>query len=332
AKKLADFHKISERKVIDKSSESMKDYYKFVKEIVGIENLALIKKSGLKVLIDPNGGTGIAAISLLKEIGVSTVSINNEYGQFNRAVEPTEDSLFYLGNILKGKNADFAAGFDCDADRVEIMMGSGKLISGNYVLALVVDYILSSLSNPKGKIVVVNDATSSVVKKVAEKYGAKIREVEVGETNVVSEMYKLKSPVGGEGSSSGAITPPSRCRDGILTLVQILSIVSKKKESIEKIVDTLPKFCTLREKMEFDSKKHDEIKKFLKNYYTKKGFEIKETGGIKGGLKAVDGNSFIWFRASKTEGNVFRIISDSDNLETAQSLLKEAVEVFGKVK
>ena len=67
----------------------------------------------------------------------------------------------------------------------------------------------------------------------------------------------------------------------------------------------------------------------MKDYYSKNNFEIKETGDIKGGLKAITGkNSFIWFRASRTEGNVFRIIIDSNDKKEAEKLMEEAVGVF----
>ena len=142
-------------------------------------------------------------------------------------------------------------------------------------------------------------------------------------------MYKRKAIIGGEGSSGGAIIPPSRCRDGILTLLAILSITAKKDKKLHDIVEELPKYYTLRKKIEFNSKKHDTIKKYLKDYYSKKDFGIRETGGIKGGLKITTAkNSFVWFRASKTEGNVFRIISDSDKKEEAERLIEEAVKIF----
>jgi len=115
----------------------------------------------------------------------------------------------------------------------------------------------------------------------------------------------------------------------VLTLLMILSIVAKRNKKLHEIVDELPQYYNLRKKIEFEPKKHDKIKKYLKEYYLKKGFEIKETGGIKGGLKAVNQDSSIWFRASKTEANIFRIISDSDKEEEAERLLDEAVGVFG---
>lgn len=325
------FHKIQERKISEKHDEAIKKYSDFVLGIAGKQNLNRIKKSNQKIIIDPNGGAGIAAKKILEQAGVNVIGINMNFGEFNRAVEPTEDSMVYLKNLIDDKNADFAAGFDCDADRVEILMKNGQFLSGNYALALVVDEILSSLPNPQYNTVVVNDATSNAVRDVARKYKAKIKEVEVGETNVVQEMQKLKAVAGGEGSSGGVIIPPSTCRDGILTLLMLLSIVAKKEEKLEDLADELPKYFTLKNKMEFKASKHNSIKNYLKNYYSKKRFEIKENGGIKGSLKVTTGkNSFVWFRASKTEGNVFRIISDSDDKKEAEKLIEEAVQAFKK--
>ncbi|MBI2658697.1 hypothetical protein HYX05_01165 [Candidatus Woesearchaeota archaeon] len=284
-KTLKNFHKIQERKILEKNTEAIKEYIEFLYGIVGIEN-----------------------------------------------IEPNEDSMVYLKNIIDEKNADFAAGFDCDADRVEILMKNGQLLSGNCILALAVDEMLSTINNPKSKTVVVNDATSNAVREIVQKYGAKLKEVEVGEINVIEEMQKSKAIIGGEGSSGGLIIPPSKCRDGILTLLMILAIAAKKEKKLHDILDEFPKYFTLRKKIEFDASKHSIIKKHLKDYYSKKGFETRENG-IKGSLKVITGkNSFVWFRASRTESNIFRIMSDSNKKEEAERLMEEAVKAFNKAK
>ena len=327
---LIDFHKINDRKILEKRSEALEKYSEFIFDIIGKGNIENIRKAGLKIVLDPNGGAGIAARAILEKAGVEVIGTNMNIGEFNRQVEPTEDALIYLKNIIDENKADFAAAFDCDADRVEIMLSTGQLLSGNYILALVVDEILSNAKNPRSQTVVVNDATSGIVREIAARHGAKIKEVEVGETNVVSEMAKQKSIVGGEGSSGGAIISPSKCRDGILSLLVILSVAGKRSRKLHEIAEEMPTYHCLRKKIEFEPKKQDKIKKFIKDYYSKKGFEIMETGGAKGGLKAISRDSFVWFRASKTESNVFRIISDSKNRSESKRLMEEAVKIFKK--
>jgi len=330
SKSLKDFHKVNDRRIAEKHGEALKKYCEFVFDIVGKENIEKIRQAKMKIVLDPNGGAGAIAKKILEDAGVDVIGINMNYGEFNRKVEPTEDSLIYLKNAIDKNKADFAAGFDCDADRVEILMGTGQLLSGNYILALAVDEILSNAKNPRGQAVVVNDATSGIVREMALKHGARIKEVEVGETNVVQEMIRLKSLIGGEGSSGGAIISPSRCRDGILTLLIMLSIAAKRNKKLHELAHEMPQYHNLRKKIEFEPKNHDSIKKSIKEYYSKKGFEIKETNGIKGGLKAISKDSFVWFRASKTESNVFRIISDSKSRNEAEKLMEEAVKIFRK--
>src|SRR3989338_1261197 len=228
--KNKDSSKLTIKKIYKKYDEINNEYTNYILSSLSNEEKNKIKNSKLKVIIDPNGGTGAIAKKILENLGIKVYGINMEYGIFNHVVEPNEDSLIYLTNVVRDKKYELAAGFDCDADRVEIVTEKG-LISVNHVLALIADKILK---NAKNKVIVVNDATSHVVKEVAEKYNAKYVETGVGEINVVDKIYSLKAPVGGEGSSSGTIMPPSRCRDGILTLVYLLSIITdsnNKKEA-----------------------------------------------------------------------------------------------------
>jgi phosphomannomutase len=314
---------ITKKRITKKYNEINKEYSNYVLNFISTEDKNNIKNSKLKIIIDPNGGTGIIAKKILESLNVKVHGINMEHGIFNRTVEPNKDSLFYLANEVREKNYDFAAGFDCDADRVEVMTEKG-LVSGNQLLALIADDILR---NTKNKVIVANNATSSVVKETAKKHNAKYIETEVGEINIVDLMYRLNAPVGGEGSSSGVIIPPSRCRDGILTLIYLLKIISNNKKNINQLIKTLPEYYNIKTKVEINSKKYNIIKKKLEIYYKKKNCKIiksSESGSLKVILKD---NSYIWFRVSKTEANIVRIIADSPSKKKAELITKEALNL-----
>jgi phosphomannomutase/phosphoglucomutase len=301
------------KRIDKKGKELILKYCDFIKKVVGkIDN-------EIKVVLDVNGGSGIVLKEIVSKLGVKNLEIINcKAGEFKRKIEPTSESLKYL----KGKltNVEFGAGFDCDADRVEILLKDGKVVDGNYLLALIVD---SVLKKNKGT-VVTNDATSKVVTRVVEKHGCEVKEVEVGEINVVDEMLRLKSPIGGEGSNGGVIFPPSRCRDGILSILYLLKIINDNDKSLSELIKELPKYYTIQKKIKSD-KLIDKEK--IKKYYSK--FIIQETGGVTGGLKVIiDKNNFVWFRVSKTEANLIRIIADSDSEKKCKRLLAEAGSLF----
>ena len=104
--------------------------------------------------------------------------------------------------------------------------------------------------------------------------------------------------------------------------------MAKKAKPLQQIVDGYPKYYNIREAVKFNPKELAKTREKIKNHYLGKGFIIKETGGITGGLKViVSKKSFVWFRASKTEADMFRIIADSDSEREAEKLLKEGVNL-----
>lgn len=310
------------KKIYKKYNEINNAYTDYILNFLSKEDKNKIKDSKLKVIIDPNGGTGIIAKTILEKLNIKVHGINMKHGIFNRTVEPNESSLFYLSNEVREKNYDFAAGFDCDADRVEIMT-SKRLVSGNQLLALISDEILK---NAKNKVIVVNDATSSAVKEIAKRHKAKYIETEVGEINVVDKMYEVKAPIGGEGSSSGVIILPSRCRDGILTLIYLLKIIANNKKNLNELIKSLPEYFYMKRNIKIDPKKYDAIKKKLVNYYNKKDYKINSSLGS---LKIyLNGNVFVWFRVSKTEVDLLRIISDSPKKRQGELLIEEALNLI----
>jgi len=310
------------RNVTNKYEDIKNEYSDYVLGFISKQDKSKIRNSNLKILIDPNGGTGIVAKQILEGLGVKIKGINMKYGFFNRPVEPNEDSLFYLANEVRDKNYDFAAGFDCDADRVEVMTSKG-LVSGNHLLALIADDILKNSDN---KTIVVNDATSSMVKEIAKKHNAEYLETAVGETNVVNRMNELKAPIGGEGSSSGVIIAPSRCRDGILTLLFLIKIIANKDKKIEELVSELPQYHNIKEKITINFKKYTHLRNKLKKYYKKKDYKIEDN---KESLKILlNDNSYVWFRTSKTEAGLLRVIADAPEKIQAEEIIKEALKII----
>ena len=328
----------SKTKVINKNKEAIDEYIDYVLRKTGKSKVDQIKKSRLKVLADPNGGSSIAILDkLFKKLGVKAEIVNNKLGKFSRLIEPNAMSLAYLAERINEGGFAFGCGFDCDADRVEFVITKsssfakkmGQMVSGQYVLALACDTILAGSRN---QTVVTNDCTSYLVRDVIKKYNAKMKEVEVGETNVVRDMERQKSIIGGEGSNGGVIIPPIKCRDGIMTTVLILRLISEQSKSLPDILGSYPKYYSERLAKSCSPDQAVKIKKKLEKYFKGEGYKIRKTGGISGGLKIfMDKNSYLWFRSSKTEAGTFRIIADGDEHHKVKQILQKGSEIFNKL-
>lgn len=327
----------SESRVYKKQAKAINAYVDYVVKKLGAKVVQVIKQSGLKIILDPNGGSSIEVWKkILPLLKIKAKIINANSGEFNRLVEPNVESLAYLNKEMARSDFAFAAGFDSDADRVEFVINPksdfakkmGSVVNGNYVLALACDAVLKGTQN---QVVVTNDVTAYLVRDVIAKYKAKIKEVEVGEMVVVEEMEKQKSLVGGEGSNGGVIIPAIKCRDGILTTLLFLKLLAETGKSLPDILEKYPKYYSDRVAIKCSPNAAIAIREKLENYFTKKGWQIKKTGDETGGLKALlDKNSYVWFRQSKTEPASFRIIADADNKEKVKNLLTEGIKAFQK--
>ncbi|MDI6883472.1 MAG: hypothetical protein QMC93_03375 [Patescibacteria group bacterium] len=331
--------KLKKARIINKNKEAIENYLNFILKKIGKKGLKSIRRAKFKILLDPNGGSAIPILEkLFKKLEIQTKIINDKLGKFSRPIEPNFESLVPLSKKVNQAKFDFGCGFDCDADRVEFVLPAdsefteemGVVLSGQYVLALASE---AYLKGKKNQIVVTNDCTSYLVKEIIKKYKARTKEVEVGEINVVKEMERQKSIIGGEGSNGGVIIPPIKCRDGIMTIVLILKMLADRKKSLAEILENYPRYFSDRTKLKCSSRQALKIKKKLEKYFKIKEYKIKKTAGSRGGLKILfDHNSFLWFRQSKTEPGTFRIIADGDNHKKVKKMLKKGIKLFNKFK
>ena len=103
-------------------------------------------------------------ISTMSKPGVSG-------GQLSRSTNP----LAPLAQKLTDEGLVFACAFDCDADRMEIVLPlaseftkrqGSPVVSGQYVLGLVTKAILETRPDVRGLPIITNDATSQLVQAV----------------------------------------------------------------------------------------------------------------------------------------------------------------------
>jgi len=311
-----------------KYDESISAYINLLEDTFKDRNIDMIDANlEVSVLVDPNGGSASNIVgSILDKYKIKNKVINNHIGKFERDIEPNQKSLAKLHEILLSDDYDFACGFDCDADRIELVSKKRGVISGQYVFGLITKYLLKLDQNHTKKIVA-NDATSYLVKDLLPN-DFSWNEVEVGEANIVNEHDSDPMNIGGEGSSGGVIIPPSRCRDGIMTLLFVISLLKEQNISLDEAIDQLPSYTTLTTKIKTEQQWSD-LRLVILNVAKKHNIVYRATGGNTGGVKLFFDKGWLWFRGSKTEENTIRIISDSQSKEVAEELINKGINIIG---
>jgi phosphomannomutase/phosphoglucomutase len=262
-----------------------------------------IRKRKFNVVLDcSNGASCYTAPYLMEMLGVRVVTLNaSPQGGFpGHESEPTPDNLKDLVRMVKTIGADMGIAHDGDADRTVFVDENGRYIPGELSLALTAREIVRKR---KGGIVVVPVSTPSVVEEAAKGFGGKTIYTRVGSPVVARKMMETGAVIGGE-ENGGIINPEMQyCRDGGMTAAKMLEIVAGSGK-LSELIDSLPKFYTVKLKVEIHGKQLDTVMADVKKKTSSE--KVDETDGLKIFLE----DGWVLVRASGTEP-LIRIFAES---------------------
>ena len=224
--------------------------------ISAVETQSLYReKSSLKIVYTPLHGTGnIPVRTILHDFNVSVVKEQElPDGNFStvRSPNPEEKDALTLGiEQAKREKADIVLGTDPDCDRVGTAVlhnGKYRLITGNQMGALLVDFVLShkkdSLNNKSTlvKTIVTNDLGANI----ARSYGLNIVETLTGfkyigdRINAYEKSNENEFVIGYEESYGYLVGTHARDKDAVVASMLICEMAAYHKNNGRTLVDAL---------------------------------------------------------------------------------------------
>ncbi len=186
----------------------------YVKDLKNIIDMDAIKSAGIKIGVDPMGGSGIdywEPVADLYDISIDIVNPHIDYTFSFMTVDKDGkirmdcSSPYAMASLIELKDRyDISFGNDPDYDRHGIVTRSAGLLNPNHYLAVAIHYLFSNRSEWRkdaavGKTVV----SSSMIDRVAQALGRKLSEVPVGFKWFVDGLIDGSFGFGGE-ESAGA--------------------------------------------------------------------------------------------------------------------------------
>ena len=191
----------------------------------------------------------------------------------------------------------------------------GEPFSEENTITAVANFVLKN-NRSRNKSVTVNLSTSRSVDDIAIRNSAKVFRSPVGEINVVKEMQKNGSVIGGEGSG-GVIYPKLHYgRDSIIGIALILSEFADSNKKVSGYKNSLPEYFISKAKLE-NVKNPGMILKIFEKKYSKNKDVIRLWKND--GLKIEFKNFWVHMRRSNTEP-IIRIITEAASKEEAERL------------
>ncbi|TBR22151.1 MAG: phosphoglucosamine mutase [Candidatus Nitrosotenuis sp.] len=274
-----------------------------------------IKSKKFKVALDlGNGAQAVSAPNLCKELGCTTLLINEKIdGQFSgRGSEPTPSNLQKLSKTVIEKKADLGVAFDGDGDRSIFCDNHGKILTGDKSALLLANYLLKK--NPKSKVVTCLNS-SSVIEAIASKTKSKVIRTRVGSVEVSRRMVPEKALVGFEENGGFMYGKHNQVRDGAMTLALVLDLIADSGKTISEEMSSLPPSYTTKDKVACSKKEAEKIIAQLKKEH--KNHDA--TDGIK---LIFDESNWIMIRPSGTEP-IARIYAEANSEEKLHTLMSK---------
>lgn len=212
-------------------------------------------KSIGKLALNPMYGTSRGYLEpLLQKLGAPYTIINDHLDPYfgGQPPEPSEAHIPDFIALVKNDPAiRLGLATDGDADRFGILDADGSYIEPNYIIALLLDYLIRVRKLSGG--VARSVATSHFVDAVAKKHGVPVFETPVGFKYIGELICQDKIVIGGEESAGLTIKGHVPEKDGILACFLVAEMVAREgktvRELLERLYGEVGRFITRRDNL-----------------------------------------------------------------------------------
>ena len=213
-----------------KKENLVEDYVNFLRDQT-VRDLSSVKL-GLDVC---NGSAYSIAPKVFSDLGAVVTVINKHPDGFNINRNCGSLHLEGLRKLVIENQLDFGIAFDGDADRCLMVTGSGRIFDGDYIL-----YALACDLKEHGKLlggkVVGTIMTNFAAEKALTKQGIELVRSAVGDRNVLIDMLKSGSVLGGEPSGHIILRALHNTGDGILTGIKLTELLCRTGLALDDVL------------------------------------------------------------------------------------------------
>ena len=215
--------------------DAVDGYVQFLKNIA-------VDLSGLKIVLDcANGSAYQVGPTVLAELGAEVIALFNVPDGININLNCGSTHPEALARAVLENGADIGLAFDGDADRMLAVDENGTIIDGDFIMV-----ICALALKEKGKLVqdtlVVTVMSNMGLHKALKNAGIKILETKVGDRYVMEKLLETGTVLGGEQSGHIIFLEHNTTGDGLLSALQLLSILKEKDAKLSELAAQMERF------------------------------------------------------------------------------------------
>jgi len=304
------------------------DYLAFVQDKI---DFTAIRKAGLRVGVDLLYGTSREYLDeVLEENEVQLEGIHGYIDPYFGGVIPscTEDNLAELKSLVRDKKCHLGIATDADGDRFGIVDDEGTFIHQNYILAMLLDYLVRVKGWRGG--VARSITTTHLLDRIAARYGLPLYKTNVGFKYMADLFLKGHIIFGGEESACIAVKDHLPEKDGIFAGLLVTEMIAVEGKSLKEIRQNLFEqygpVAGGQRTIPLTPERAKRLKALAQNPPVKIGRrKVAEVETIDGINFHFAGGDWFLLRLSGTEP-VIRCYAESSGKQGVENLLKKGME------
>lgn len=200
-------------------------------------DVGLIKRAGLKVIVDPLFGTAreyIDRFFLENDLWVEAIHsfMDPGFGGLNPSIYP--QNLRELRDKVVETGSNLGIAIDLDGDRFGILDERGRYVHPNTILALLLDYLIT-VKGFRGRIGK-SIATTALLEDVAVSHGLEVIETPVGAKYISGAITRGEIDFGAEQSAGFWLRDHLPEKDGIYGGLLMAEMLAFRQEPLSRIV------------------------------------------------------------------------------------------------
>ncbi len=274
--------------------------------------------SGMKIAVDcANGSASVTAKKLFSNLKAQVTILNDTPNGMNINQNCGSTHLEQLQEYVTNNGLDLGIAFDGDADRCLCVDEHGNIIDGDYIMAV------CALDMRERKKLAKNAVVGTIMTnygftKFCEENNFKFIATKVGDRFVLEEMQLEDYSFGGEQSGHIIFKDYATTGDGQLTALQLLEIVSRKKQKLSKLASVMKKYPQFIVNIPVST---EGKLKFYTDAHIKQAVEKAKN--------SLSGNGRIVVRPSGTEP-LIRVMTEGDDKQLTESTANSVAQVIKK--
>jgi phosphoglucosamine mutase len=196
---------------------------------------AHLELDGLKIVIDcAHGAAYKVAPTVLRELGAEVIAVGVAPDGFNINRDCGSTSPSFIRAQVLAHGADLGIALDGDADRLLLVDERGEAVDGDQILGLIARSWARD-GRLKGGGIVATVMSNLGLERFLAREGIALDRTQVGDRYVVEQMRASGRNVGGEQSGHMILSDFSTTGDGLLTALQVLSVLVEQRRPASEV-------------------------------------------------------------------------------------------------